>query len=79
MLAAELQRDVVAEYQEAMIRYGATLGKSTKQVDADIWSRRLAKAAPFKDFDLWKLGIPEHVKLSELRGNVVLVDFWFPG
>lgn len=79
MLAGELEREVIPEYQEAVIRYGAMLGKSARQVDAEILTSRVAKREPFKDFDLLKLGSRERVKLSELRGKVVLVDFWFPG
>jgi tetratricopeptide (TPR) repeat protein len=79
MLAAELERDAIVEYQQAVIMYGKILGKSARQVDAELWTRQLAKAEPFKDFDLSKLGSGEHVKLSDLRGKVVLVDFWFPG
>jgi hypothetical protein len=79
MLAAELEREVVPEYQEAIVKYGTTLGKSARQIDAEIRIRRVAKAEPFKDFDLSKLGSREQVKLSDLRGKVVLVDFWFPG
>jgi hypothetical protein len=54
-------------------------GKSAKQVDANTRTRLLAKAEPFREFDPSKLGSREHVKLSDLRGKVVLVDFWFPG
>jgi hypothetical protein len=55
------------------------LGKSAEQVDAEIWSRRLAKAKTFKEFNLSRLGGQEHVRLSDLGQKVVLVDFWFPG
>ena len=79
MLAAVLERELIPEFQEAITRYGMTLGKSAGQIDADIRTRRLAKPVPFKDFDLSKLGSRERVKLSDLRGKVVLVDFWFPG
>jgi hypothetical protein len=79
MLAAELERGVIPEYQEAIYRYGTTLGKTARQVDAEIWTCQLAKTELFKDFDLSKLGAREHVKLSDLQGKVVLVDFWFPG
>jgi hypothetical protein len=79
MLATELERDLVADYQEAIVRYGTMLGKSAEQVDAEIWTRRLAKAETFKEFDLSRLGGRKHVKLSDLGGKVVLVDFWFPG
>ena len=79
MLATELERDLVADYQEAIVRYGKMLGKSAEQVDAEIWTRRLAKAEMFKEFDLSRLAGQKHVKLSDLGGKVVLVDFWFPG
>jgi tetratricopeptide (TPR) repeat protein len=78
-LAAELVRDLNDDYRNAIVKYGARLGKSAKQVDEELWSRRLQKAEQFKEFDLPKLGGTERVKLSELRGKVVLVDFWFPG
>jgi len=79
ILAAELVKDINDDYQKAIVKYGAKLGKSPKQVDQELWSRRSQKAEPFMEFDLAKLGGTERVKLSELRGKVVLVDFWFPG
>jgi hypothetical protein len=78
-LAVELVKDLNDDYRNAIVKYGARLGKSAKQVDEELWSRRLQKAEQFKEFDLPKLGGTERVKLSELRGKVVLVDFWFPG
>lgn len=79
MLAAELVKDINEDYQKAIVKYGAKLGKSPKQVDEELWSRRMQKAESFKEFDLAKLGGTERVKLSDLRGKVVLADFWFPG
>jgi Tfp pilus assembly protein PilF len=79
MLATELERDSVTDYQQAIIRYGTMLGKSAEQVGAEIWSRRLAKATTFKEFNLSKLGGQQRVKLSDLGQKVLLVDFWFPG
>jgi hypothetical protein len=79
LLVAELVKDINEDYQKAIVIYGAKLGKSPKQVDEELWSRRMQKAEPFKEFDLAKLGGTGRVKLSDLRGKVVLVDFWFPG
>lgn len=79
LLAVELVKDINEDYQKAIVSYGAKLGKSPKQVDEELWSRRMQKAELFKEFDLAKLGGTGRVKLSELRGKVVLVDFWFPG
>ena len=78
MLADELVTDSVMEYRQAIAKYGASLGKSAKQIDSEIWTRRLAKARAFKEFDLRTLDGRNRVKLSDLRGKIVLVDFWFP-
>jgi hypothetical protein len=79
MLAAVLADDRTPEYLHALVKYGAALGRSAKDIEAEIWTRRLARAQPFKEFDLQKLGGKEHVKSSELRGKVVVIEFWFPG
>lgn len=79
MLATELVKDLNDDYRNAIVKYGARLGKSAKQVNEELWSRRLQQASAFREFDLETLGGTERVKLSALRGKVVLVDFWFPG
>jgi tetratricopeptide (TPR) repeat protein len=79
VLAVELVKDLNEDYEKAIIGYGAKLGKSPKQVDAELWSRRMQKAEPFKEFDLARLDGTGRAKLSDFRGKVVLVDFWFPG
>jgi tetratricopeptide (TPR) repeat protein len=78
ILAAELVKDIDENLQPAIVKYGAKLGKTAQQVDAEMWSRRMEKAEPFKDFDLVKMGGSERMKLADFRGKVVLVDFWFP-
>lgn len=78
MLAAELVKDINEDYQKALVSYGVKLGKTAQQVDTEIWSRRMQKAEPFKEFDLQKMGITERLKLADLHGKVVMVDFWFP-
>jgi hypothetical protein len=79
MLVASLAADFTESAQKAIVGFGAKMGKSPKQIDDEVWARRMQKAKPFEDFDLAKLGSSKRVKLSDLRGKVVLVDFWFPG
>lgn len=58
--------------------YGAKLAMSSKQVDDDVfatWSFQ-SKAAP--GFTLKRLDNGRSVSLSDYRGKVVIVDFWFP-
>jgi hypothetical protein len=78
-LVTSLAADITPSAQKAIVGFGAKLGKSPKQIDDEVWARRMQKAETFAAFDLAKLGSQERVKLADLRGKVVLVDFWFPG
>ncbi len=79
MLVSSLAADFHESAQKAIVGFGAKMGKSPKQIDDEVWARRMQKAETFAAFDLAKLGSQERVKLADLRGKVVLVDFWFPG
>jgi peroxiredoxin/Tfp pilus assembly protein PilF len=52
-------------------------GKTEAEADEQLWTARLAGAEPFKDFTL-----PDpdgkKITLSDLRGQVLLVNFWYP-
>lgn len=58
---------------------GAKLGKSKAQVENELWQMRVAKAKTFKDFELIRHDTNQPVKLSDFRGKIVFLSFWFPG
>ncbi len=64
--------------QAALVKHGATVNKTAREIEADIWRARDAKAAPAEPFELASRG-GAPVRLSDFRGRVVLIAFWFPG
>lgn len=65
--------------EAALDSYGAKLGKTARQVDDDIWQSRESKAKAMTPFDLKQYVTDKEVRLADYRGQVVLVNFWFPG
>jgi tetratricopeptide (TPR) repeat protein len=65
--------------QTAVVKYGAALHKAPQEIDADIWRVRDAKAIPAAPFQLASSKDGKLVQLSDYRGRVVLLAFWFPG
>ncbi len=63
---------------KALNQYGTKLGKTTAQIEAELWRLRDAQAALFKEFALAKYTGTGTASLADYRGKVVLVDFWYP-
>ena len=64
---------------EALLKYATDLGKTRKDVDADVWSVRDAKTTIAAPFELPASRGGASVRLSDYRGRLVLLAFWFPG
>jgi tetratricopeptide (TPR) repeat protein len=64
--------------QAILLKYGAKLKKSSRQVDDDVWRIRDQKATLAADFELSNYTDDKKVRLSDYRGRVVLVNFWSP-
>lgn len=63
----------------ALRQYGAALGKTPAQVDADVWRLRDAKATEATPFTLKAYLGDSTISLAGYKGKVVLLTFWFPG
>jgi tetratricopeptide (TPR) repeat protein len=68
-----------ARVDAALLKHGTTLGKTRRDVDADIWGLRDAKATVAAPFELPSARDGSLVRLADYRGRVVLLAFWFPG
>ena len=62
----------------ALVKYATALGKTSRDVDADIWKTRDARAKPATPFTLTSLRDGASVRLADFRGRVVLLAFWYP-
>jgi len=67
-----------ARVDAALAKYAADLGKTSRDVDADVWSKRDARATPAAAFTLPSLRDGAPVALADFRGRVVLLAFWYP-
>jgi len=67
------------DVKKAMATYGGKLGKNTKDIDKDIWAARdkTIKTAPAFNLGLYTSN--KTSSLSDYKGKVVLMTFWFPG
>jgi tetratricopeptide (TPR) repeat protein/peroxiredoxin len=63
----------------ALLKQGTTLGKTQRDIDADIWGLRDANAKVAPTFELPSAHDGSVVKLADYRGRVALLAFWFPG
>ena len=74
-LAAKTPKDAL---NTTLASLASKLGKTTAQMDDDVWAAVGAHAKPFADFTLKRFDTGQPLTLSSLKGQVVLVNFWFP-
>jgi hypothetical protein len=62
----------------ALAKYAAAVARTSRDVDADVWKTRDARATPAAAFTLTSLRDGAPVRLADFRGKVVLLAFWYP-
>ncbi|MGV3766832.1 MAG: redoxin domain-containing protein [Chitinophagaceae bacterium] len=62
-----------------LLKYGKQIGRDEKVVKAEIYKIMDAKAKPATDFSLKNYLTGKNTSLSDFRGKVVFVTYWFPG
>ncbi|PUZ21557.1 Thiol-disulfide isomerase or thioredoxin [Chitinophaga costaii] len=67
------------ELHNGIVQYGAQLGKNKEQVIAELYQRLVAQAQPATPFTLKRYLTPGNASLSDFKGKVVLLTYWFPG
>lgn len=76
-LLALLKTDPNPVAETAFYDIASKAGKTVKEADQMLWDARLKDAQPFKSFRL-KDAAGKTVSLDDYRGQVVLVNFWYP-
>ena len=67
------------EVMNALTEYGKVLGKGKKEIIADIWQIRDASAVAATPFSLGQYFKEGKASLSDFKGKVILLTYWFPG
>jgi thiol-disulfide isomerase/thioredoxin len=65
--------------KKALLKYGGKLGKDDKNVFTDIWQIRDSLAVLATPFSLAQYLKSDTASLSDFKGKVVLLTYWFPG
>jgi thiol-disulfide isomerase/thioredoxin len=67
------------EIGEALNLYGKKLGKTQEQIENDVWYIRDTVSRQATPFSLKQYFAAGNMSLSDLKGKVVLLTYWFPG
>jgi len=77
-LTIKFAKQPTDEFYTAAGLYGKKIGKDNAQISKDIEAIRTAGAVPAAPFDMGLYTGEGKLKLSDMKGKVVLLTFWFP-
>ena len=75
----EFTKEPSPALQTALYRYGTKLGKDQASVKAEIYQQLSSKAKSATPFTLKKYIGEGQASLSDYKGKVLLLTYWFPG
>jgi thiol-disulfide isomerase/thioredoxin len=78
-LLLSFAKEPTPKMNEALIGYGKKLGKDVKKVDEEAWYVRDTAAKQAPNFSLEQYFVKGKSSLSDYKGKVVLLTYWFPG
>lgn len=67
------------QFKASIMEYGIQLNKNKSQIEADIWKQLNSNSKVATPFSLKKYGSEGNLSLSDFKGKVVLLTYWFPG
>jgi peroxiredoxin len=79
ILKASFANSPEKEIQEGLNTYGKKLGKNGNQIENDVWYVRDTASKQATPFSLKQYFTTGNMSLSDLKGKVVLLTYWFPG
>lgn len=78
-LLLSFAKDPTVKMNEVLNSYGKKLGKNTKKVDEEVWYIRDTASKKAPDFKLQRYLTEGFSSLSDFKGKVVMITYWFPG
>ena len=72
-------KEPTLKMNEAINSYGKKLGKDAQKVDEEVWYIRDTAAKKAPDFKLQRYLTEGFSSLSDFKGKVVMLTYWFPG
>ena len=72
-------KEPTAKLNEQVVSYGKKIGKDKMAVQNDIWYTRDTAAKQAPNFSLVNYYTNSPASLSDYKGKVVLITYWFPG
>ena len=78
-LLSAIVKEPSSKLNEQLISYGKKSGRDKKAVEKDIWFIRDTSAKQAPNFSLENYYTKNPSSLSDYKGKVVLLTYWFPG